>query len=138
MSAMVGGEPEPHPGPEGPMIRVLVVDDHRVVTETLAAVIDSQDDLECVGVAGTVSEMLDLAAERRPDVVIMDVWLPGVDGIEGARRLLAIRPSVRVVAFSGDSDDDLVARAAEAGVTAFVAKDSPLTAMVQAIRSAAG
>ncbi len=116
---------------------MLLVDDHRVITDTLAAVIDSLDDLECVGVAGTVSEMLDLVAEHQPDVVIMDMRLPGADGIEGTRRLRALHPSVRVVAFSGDADEELRARAAEAGASDFVTKDSPLTAMVDAIRSAA-
>lgn len=128
---------EQAPGERRPRIRVLLVDDHRVITETLASVIDSLDDLECVGVAGTVSEMLDLVAEEHPDVVIMDVRLPGVDGIEGTRRLCALHPSVRVVAFSGDTDEELRIQAADAGATGFVTKESPLTAMVDAIRSAA-
>ncbi|HWH33724.1 MAG TPA: response regulator transcription factor [Acidimicrobiales bacterium] len=123
-------------GPEP--IRVLLVDDHRVITETLAAVVEAQEDLTCVGTAGTVSEMLDLVDEHQPDVVLTDVWLPGMDGIEGTRRLLQRHPGVRVVAFSGDADDELRAAAAAAGVTAFVPKDSPLPAMVDAIRAAAG
>lgn len=120
-----------------PAVRVLLVDDHRIITETLASMICSEDDLECVGVAGTVSEMLDLVAEQCPDVVVMDVRLPGVDGIEGTRRLRASRPSIRVVAFSGDADAELMSRATEAGASAFVTKDSPITAMLAAIRAAA-
>jgi DNA-binding NarL/FixJ family response regulator len=78
MSGPAGREPAPEE--RSSTVRVLLVDDHRVITETLAAVIDLEDDLECVGGTGTVSEMLDLVAERRPDVVVMDVRLPGATG----------------------------------------------------------
>src|ERR1700730_3089314 len=123
------------PTPEADMAqRVLIVDDHLAFAEAVAIAIDLQGDLECVGATPTVEEALQLVGDRTPDVVLMDVYLPGVDGIEGTRRIKASNPEIRVLILTGPTELDILTHAATAGASGFLPKESSLQEVVDAIR----
>lgn len=117
------------------MIRVLVVEDERTLASALEVAIDVQADLQCVGAVGTVAEALELAKTHQPDVVIMDVQLPGPDGIAGARKLKQLLPHVRVLILTGNASAELLSGAAAAGAAGFLAKDSSFPDILSAIRA---
>jgi DNA-binding NarL/FixJ family response regulator len=123
--------------PTFPVTRVLLVEDHQTLAEALTIAIDAQPDLECVGAAGSAEEAVRLAGTRRPDVVLMDIHLPGADGIAGTRRIKATHPRVRVYVLTGDATAELFAEATAAGATGFLAKDGPLPDVLAAIRTPA-
>ena len=114
--------------------RVLIVDDHLAFAEAVAIAVDLQADLECVGATPNVEEALRLIEDRAPDVVLMDVYLPGVDGIEGTRRIKANSPATRVLIITGHTELDILTQAAEAGASGFLPKESSLQEVVDAIR----
>lgn len=118
------------------VIRTLVVDDHRAVADALAIAIESQPDLTCVGVAGTVAEAVDLVQEHHPDVVLMDVRLADGDGVEATSKVKAISPDTRVVVLTAFASPDVMARAASAGACGFLPKETPIGEVIRAIRSA--
>lgn len=118
-------------------IRVLVVDDHPVVRGGLVAWLAQQPDLEVVGEAADGLEALALVAETAPDVVLMDLRMPRMDGVAATERLAAAHPSVRVLVLTTyDTDADIV-RAVEAGATGYLLKDAPLPQLADAVRAAA-
>lgn len=119
------------------MIRVLVVDDHPVVRSGLIGMLDIEDDLEIVGEAGDGEEAVARVAELAPDVVLMDLRMPRLDGAGATARIVASHPSSRVLVLTTyDSDADIV-RAVEAGATGYLLKDTPRTMLVDAVRAAA-
>jgi two-component system invasion response regulator UvrY len=101
---------------------VLVVDDHPLARRAASALIRSSETLELVGAAASGAQALELADRLRPDVVLMDVRMPGLDGIETTRRLLARLPGVRVVLISSDRAVDLPAGLADCGAAGFLTK----------------
>lgn len=115
--------------------RVLVVDDQRSFAQSLQVVVDAQDDMACVGTALTGEEAVERAAAERPSVVLMDVDLPGIDGVEATARLVQQDPEVNVVMLTGIPDATVLARAASAGACAFLLKDSSVTEILDAIRN---
>jgi DNA-binding NarL/FixJ family response regulator len=117
------------------VIGVLVVEDQRALAGALAVAIDAQPDMVCVGAVGSVEDALPLVAMSTPNVVLMDIHLPGVDGIEGTRRLRAARPGTRILILTADATPDLLTGAATAGAAGFLAKDSPFPDILAAIRS---
>ena len=119
------------------MIRVLLVDDHPVVRSGLAGLLAAEDDLEVVGEAGDGMEAVSLAERLQPDVVLMDLHMPVLDG-PGATTELARRvPGARVLVLTTfDTDADIV-RAVEAGATGYLLKDTPRDQLVDAVRRAA-
>ena len=119
---------------EAPARRVLVVDDQRTFSDLLQLALDVQDDLECVGVALTAGDALNMVAEEGPDVVLMDVQLPDACGIEATRRVKADHPQVKVLILTGRPDATLMARAAEAGASGFLVKDHPLESILTDVR----
>jgi DNA-binding NarL/FixJ family response regulator len=118
--------------------RVLIVDDHRAFSDALAIAIDLQPDLRHVGLASSVEEALAAVRDASPDVVLMDVRLPGADGIEGVRRIKELDARVRVLVLTGFADADAMARAALAGASGFFPKERPIGEILQAIRTASG
>lgn len=118
-----------------PRTRVLVVEDQRILADALVIAIGAQPDLECVGAAETVDEALRLIRARRPDVTLMDIHLPGVDGIAGTRQIKAAYPEIRVFILTADATPDLFTDAAEAGAAGFLAKDSAFPDILAAIRT---
>lgn len=119
------------------MIGVLLVDDHPVVRSGLRAVLEAQADLRVVGEATSGEEALRLAEMRRPDVVLLDCQLSGMEGVAVARALRERCPEVRVVALSAYEDDILVWGMLEAGAAGYVVKDEPLEGILMAVRAAA-
>ncbi len=118
-------------------IRVLVVDDHPVVRGGLVGWLDAQDDLAVVGEAGDGLEALALVAAAEPDVVLMDLRMPRMDGVTATERLAAAHPAVRVLVLTTyDTDADIV-RAVAAGATGYLLKDAPLPQLADAVRAAA-
>jgi DNA-binding NarL/FixJ family response regulator len=117
------------------MIRVLVVEDQQALAGALEIAIDAQPDLDCVGATGTIEAAIPLAAAHSPDVVLMDIHLPGADGIEGTRRIKASHPEVRVVILTADATPDLLMAAADAGAVGFLAKDSSFPDILRVIRA---
>jgi DNA-binding NarL/FixJ family response regulator len=119
------------------VIRVLLVDDHPVVRSGLAGLLAAEDDLEVVGEAGDGMEAVSLAERLQPDVVLMDLHMPVLDG-PGATTELARRvPGARVLVLTTfDTDADIV-RAVEAGATGYLLKDTPRDQLVDAVRRAA-
>ena len=119
------------------MIRVLVVDDHPVVRGGLVGWLAAQPDLEVVGEAGDGLEALAAVASLEPDVVLMDLRMPRMDGVSATERLASAHPSVRVLVLTTyDTDADII-RAVEAGATGYLLKDTPRTRLVDAVRAAA-
>jgi DNA-binding NarL/FixJ family response regulator len=115
-------------------IRVLVVEDQRALADALGIGIDAQPDLQCVGTVGTVADALRVAAASDPDVVLMDIHLPGADGIEGTGRIRAAHPAARVLILTADATPDLLRVAAAAGAGGFLAKDTAFVDILTAIR----
>jgi DNA-binding NarL/FixJ family response regulator len=124
-------------GEATPRIRVLVVDDHDLFRAGLASYLSSQDGIEVVGQASGGRMGVRLAAELRPDVILMDVRMPDLHGPDATRLILQERPEVRVVVLTVVSEDGDVAAAIEAGACGFLAKDTPIDGIVAAVRAAA-
>jgi DNA-binding NarL/FixJ family response regulator len=105
-----------------PAIRVLIVDDHALFAEALTTLLERNDRIEVVGSATTGPDAIDQALMKNVDVVVMDVGMPGVDGLETTRRLRTIKPDTRVIVLTGLTDSDLEQRAADAGASALLTK----------------
>ena len=118
-------------------IRVLIVDDHDLFRVGLASLLNAQPDIEVVAQASGGRMGVRLADELRPDVVLMDVRMPDLEGPEATREILERHPSARVVALTVVSDEADVAEVLQAGACGFLAKDSPINGVVLAVRAAA-
>jgi DNA-binding NarL/FixJ family response regulator len=118
-------------------IRVLVVDDHDLFRAGLASLLGAQPDIEVVAQASGGRMAVRLADELQPDVVLMDVRMPDLEGPEATREILERNPSMRIVALTVVSDDSDVAAVVEAGACGFLAKDTPIDGVVLAVRAAA-
>ena len=119
-------------------IRILLADDHAVVRQGFRMILGAQADLEIVGEAGNGREAVELAASLRPDVVVMDVTMPELNGIEATRRLTADNPHIRVVALSMHKDSVYVREILRAGARGYLLKDSVAEDLVAAVRAVAG
>jgi len=118
-------------------IRVLLVDDHDLFRAGLASLLNAQPGIEVVAQASGGRMGVRLADELQPDVVLMDVRMPDLEGPEATREILDRHPSTRVVALTVVSDDADVAAVVEAGACGFLAKDTPVDSVVLAVRAAA-
>ena len=119
------------------MIRVLVVDDHAMVRAGLVAVLAADDDIEVVAQAANGELAVAEAAATKPDVVLMDLSMPVVDGVEATRRVMAVAPKTRVVVLTSFADHDRVRRALEAGAVGYQLKDAEPATLRDAVRAAA-
>jgi DNA-binding NarL/FixJ family response regulator len=120
-----------------PPLRIVVADDQRAVREALATVLDAEPGFEVVGLAGDGAEALELAHRLSPEVVLMDLRMPNVDGVAATRRLAAEFPAVKVVVLTTFADDASIMGALEAGALGFLTKDAGREQIALAVRSAA-
>jgi len=118
-------------------IRVLIADDHPVFRDGLRALVASAPDLELVGEARTGLEAVDLAASGRPSVVLMDLRMPDLSGIEATRRILEADPGAAIVIVTMSEDDDSLFAAMRAGARGYIPKDAVREQILSAIRAAA-
>jgi two-component system, NarL family, invasion response regulator UvrY len=116
------------------LIRVLVVDDHDLVRTGITRMLSDIDGLQVVGQAESGEEALKAARDLRPDVVLMDVKMPGIGGLEATRKMLRSHPDVKVVVVTVCEEDPFPTRLLQAGAAGYLTKGAGLTEMVQAIR----
>lgn len=119
------------------MIRVVLVDDHRVVVEGLKLLLQAYPDVSVVGSAGDGAEGADLVISLVPDVVLMDLSMPGVDGIQATRRIVDAVPDTAVVVLTTSSDREMVLRSLDAGAVGYLMKDTDPQALYEGIQAAA-
>jgi DNA-binding NarL/FixJ family response regulator len=121
------------------MIRVLIADDHALLRNGLRGILDAQDDMEVVGEAEHGAQAVDEAIRLRPDVVIMDIRMPRVDGIEATKRVIAQgERAPKVLVLTTFDLDEYVYEALRAGAGGFMLKDAPPRQLVEAVRTVAG
>lgn len=118
-------------------LRVMVIDDHAVVRQGIADVLAAAEDVEIVAMAAGGEDAIRLVTETRPDVVLMDLSMPGMDGTESTRRILAMDPTIRVVMLTSFSEPQNVTDAIDAGAVGYVLKDADPGEIVAGIRAAA-
>jgi DNA-binding NarL/FixJ family response regulator len=116
---------------------VLLVDDHPVVREGLRGMIDAEADLTVVGEAGSGAEAVVMAESLHPDVILMDLRMPDVDGVTATERILAALPGTRIVVVTTYESDTDILRAVEAGAAGYLLKDASRSALAEAVRDAA-
>ncbi len=121
--------------PSGPRIRVLIVDDHVLLRQALAHVLQRSAGIEVVGHADNGREATSAAGKLRPDVVLMDMVMPGLNGIDATRQILRAQPKCHILILSAYSDDDRVAQALEAGAAGYLLKSADAEELVEAIRT---
>ena len=118
-------------------LRVLLADDHAIVRKGLRLLIDSQPDMAVVGEAADGQSVLDEATSVKPDIVVMDISMPGMNGLVATRTLKRAQPDVTIVALTRHDDDTYLEELLRAGASGYVLKQSAPTALLQAIRAAA-
>jgi DNA-binding NarL/FixJ family response regulator len=118
-------------------VRVVIADDQRLFAEALEAILSTDGRIDIVGRAGDGRTAVELAVEQAPDVVLMDIAMPVMDGIDATRRIRAELPSTRVVVLTGSAATQDVDRARTAGATGYVTKDQIAGDLVRAILDAA-
>lgn len=118
-------------------VRVVVVDDHQIVREGLSSLLGALDGLEVVGTAADGRDAIHVVGETDPDVVVMDIQMPLLDGIEATRMITGRQPQVRVVMLTMNEDDDTVLAAIRAGASGYLLKGSGAEEVQTAIRAAA-
>ena len=119
------------------MIRIAIADDHAVVRTGLAQLLSSLEDVELVGAAANGEEAVALCARERPDVVLMDLEMPELDGIGATRRIMEAQPQTAVVILTSFSDRERILRALDAGAVGYVLKDAEPDELARAVRAAA-
>ncbi len=117
-------------------IRVVLVDDHPVVRQGLAAIVNLEDDIEVVGEAENGQEAIDLVRRLQPEVVLMDLQMPVLDGVEATKRIHARFPAVHVIILTTFGDDEYIYEGIAAGARGYLLKDAPPDQLVEAIRVA--
>jgi DNA-binding NarL/FixJ family response regulator len=115
-------------------IRILIADDHPIVREGLAAVLSTQPDFEVVGEAATGLEVVERAASLRPDILLLDLEMPELDGVEALRRLRAADPGVRAIVFTAFDTDERIVEAVRAGAQGYLLKGAPRQELFHAVR----
>jgi DNA-binding NarL/FixJ family response regulator len=119
------------------VIRVVVADDHPIVRSGIVALLNTAEDVEVVGEATTGLEAVDLALALSPDLVLMDLRMPGIDGDEATARILAAKPSVRILILTTYESDDSILTAIEAGASGYLLKAAPQEEILAGVRSVA-
>lgn len=119
------------------VVRVLVVDDHDLLREGVGSVLASFPDLDVVGEAGSGEAAIEAVDEVRPDVIVMDLVMPGMGGVESIRRIRATHPDLGIVALSSFADGGQVRDAIDAGATGYLVKSVGADSLVEAVRAAA-
>ncbi|MFQ5674324.1 MAG: response regulator transcription factor [bacterium] len=117
-------------------IKVLVADDHKVMRDLLRAIVQKQDDMEVVGEAANGKEVIEMAKQSRPDVIIMDAIMPEMTGIEATRAIKSDCPDIVVIALSIHSDRRYRTAMSAAGAQAYLLKDTAFGQLAQTIRAA--
>jgi DNA-binding NarL/FixJ family response regulator len=115
--------------------KILVVDDHPVVRKGLSTFLSNEPDLEVVGTAASGEEAIAMVAEAEPDLVLMDLSMPGMGGIEATRRLVETNPSIRVVMLTSFGGHERMVEALKSGAVGYVVKDTVPAEMLRALRS---
>ena len=118
------------------MIRVLVVDDHELVRSGITRMLADNPDIEAIGQASSGEDAIEFVRKDRPDIVLMDIRMPGIGGLEATRRILRIDDSIRVIVVTACADDPYPARVMQSGATAYITKGADIQEMVRAIRKA--
>ena len=119
------------------MIRVVIVDDHPIVRAGLVALVDAAEDIEVVGTASTGLEAVRVTASLAPDVVLMDLRMPELDGDEATARIVAANPATRVVILTTYESDDAILSAIEAGASGYLLKAAPEAELIAGVRAVA-
>ncbi len=117
------------------LIRVLIVDDHEVVRKGLRIFLSLHDDIELVGEAADGQAAVELTAQLAPDVILMDLVMPRLDGITATKRIHELQPSVQIIALTSFTEDDKIIPAIQAGATSYLLKDVTADLLVEAIRA---
>jgi len=119
------------------VIRLVIADDHAVVRAGLTQLVSTLDEIELVGAAANGEEVVALCTDRLPDVVLMDIEMPTLDGIEATRRIKEHQPEIAVVVLTSFSDRERILRALDAGAVGYLLKDAEPSELARAIRAAA-
>lgn len=119
------------------MIRILIADDHLVIREGLQLILSMEDDLEVIGEAPNGETAVRLATELQPDVVLMDLRMPGIGGLEAIEQILSQWPDMAIVILTTYNEDELMMRGLQAGARGFLLKDTGREALFHTIRAAA-
>jgi two-component system, NarL family, response regulator YdfI len=117
-------------------IRILVADDHLIIRQGLRLILETEEDFELVGEAADGAEAVRLCAELRPEVVLMDLRMPGMDGLTAIERLRETRPEIAVVILTTFNEDDLMMRGLRAGAKGYLLKDTDRETLFNTIRAA--
>lgn len=116
-------------------IRVLIADDHTLVREGLRALLEGQGAFEVIAEASNGREAIDRAIQMRPDVVLMDIGMPELDGLAATRRIIKVNPAIRILVLTVHDTEDYFFRVLEAGAQGFLVKDAASTELVAAVRA---
>ncbi len=116
-------------------IKVLITDDHPVVREGLSAMLNKEPDIQVVGEAENGTEAIDKATELQPDVVLMDLRMPEVDGVEAMCQIRAANPGIKFIVLTTYDNDEYIFKGIEAGARAYLLKDAPREELFKAIRA---
>ncbi len=119
-------------------IRVLIAEDHETVREGLRMIVDAQDDMQVCGEAGDGREAIALAQELTPDVLLMDISMPELNGLKAAAKLKRIAPAIKILTLTRHTDEAYLQELLQAGVSGYVLKQSAASELLRAIRAVAG
>ena len=119
----------------GVTAKVLLVDDHKVVRHGIARIVEDESDMEVVGEAGDAEEALEAVQRLCPDVVLMDISIPGISGIDATRKILQVKPDTRVLILTVHDREDFLFRSLQAGATGYVLKGAEIDDLLKAIRT---
>ena len=119
------------------MIKLIIADDHNIIRQGLRLILETEDDFEIIAEASDGAEALTLCAKHRPDVVLMDLRMPGMDGLTAIEKLRETQPEIAVVILTTFNEDELMLRGLQAGARGYLLKDTGRTALFDTIRAAA-